>query len=72
MNLTKRQMQNYLIVASLPFFVVAYNSLDFSIYLPTLEDREQCEVYHENHPVPEAKCGTYDNPSRYFHADAMP
>lgn len=66
--MSKRQMQNILIVASLPFLVVAYDQLDFSDYLPTLEDR-QCEVYHENHPNPEAKCGEFNPPSRYFHAE---
>ena len=60
-------MANILIVASLPFFVVAYDQLDFSDYLPTLEDR-QCEVYHENHPNPKAKCDVFDPEPLYFHA----
>jgi hypothetical protein len=50
-------MQNILIVASLPFLVVAWDQLDFSDYLPTLEDR-QCEIYHEN-AHPEAKCDNF-------------
>lgn len=65
--MSKRQMQNILIVSSLPFFVVAYDQLDFSDYLPTLEDRE-CEVYHENAPRGVDKCGEFNPPPKYFHA----
>ena len=69
--MTKERMKDLLIIAMLPFLVVAYETTDWSfleqacIFGECFEAR-QCDVIHENAP-PNLKCGSYNDPSPYFH-----
>ena len=65
MNLSKTRIENLLLVASIPFFVVAVEMIDLTDYLPGLEERgeRECEVVHET----ARKCTPFVQPSPYFH-----
>lgn len=64
MNLSKTHMENLLIIAFIPFFVVAVEMIDVTDHLPLLEERE-CEVVHET----ARKCTDFVQPSPYFHGE---
>jgi hypothetical protein len=68
MNLSKTRIENLLLIASIPFFVVAVEMIDPKNYLPTLEEiptleERECEVVHET----ARKCTPFVQPSPYFH-----
>lgn len=57
--MSKERMKDLLIVAMLPFLVVAYQSTDWSFLKPTNLQERKCDIYHMN-AKPSQKCETWE------------
>ena len=49
--MSKERMKDLLIIAMLPFLVVAYQSIDWSFLNPNNFPERKCDIYHENAPI---------------------
>ena len=61
--MTKERMKDLLIIAMLPFLVVAFETTDWSFL--KLSKSKQCDIIHQN-ASPHLKCERYSEPSHYF------
>ena len=57
--MTKERMKDLLIIAMLPFLVVAYQSTDWSFLNPNNLPERKCDIYHES-AKPSLKCETWE------------
>lgn len=58
--MTKERMKDLLIIAMLPFLVVAYETTDWSALSPLSGQKYRCDVYHED-AKPGLKCEVFES-----------
>jgi len=57
--MTKQRMKDLLIIAMLPFLVVAWETTDWSFLRPVDFEERKCDIYHTN-AKPSLKCETWE------------